>query len=98
MSADQLCCRVRGLYPWPGTYTLINGEVLKIWKAEKAAGQGKAPGTILVADAKNGLVIQAGDDALQVIELQAQGGKRMNAKDYLRGHPISAKCCDPVEE
>ncbi|MBE5783849.1 MAG: methionyl-tRNA formyltransferase [Clostridiales bacterium] len=98
MTADQICCRVRGLYPWPGTYTVIGGEVLKIWKAEKAAGQGKAPGTILSADAKNGLVIQAGDDALQVIELQAQGGKRMNAKDYLRGHPMSVKCCDLVEE
>lgn len=98
MSADQLNCRVRGLYPWPGTYTMIGGEMLKIWKAETTEGQNKAPGTILTANAREGLVIQAGDDALQVIELQAQGGKRMNAKDYLRGHPITAQCCDAGEE
>ena len=97
-SADILGCQVRGLYPWPGTYTVINGEIIKIWKAEKTEGQGKAPGDILAADAKTGLVIQAGQDALRVIELQAQGGKRMNAKDYLRGHPMTAACCDQMEE
>ena len=48
-----------------------------------------APGEILCADAKNGLVIAAGEGAVRVIELQAPGGKRMRAADYLRGHKLS---------
>lgn len=98
LSAGEIICKVRGLYPWPGTYTLVEGEVLKIWTAEETEGAGEAPGKILVADAKQGLVIQAGENAVRIIELQAQGGKRMNAKDYLRGHPISAESCHWTEE
>lgn len=98
MSAHEIVCRVRGLTPWPGTYTLIGGETMKIWKAEETMGAGREPGTILLADAKGGLIIQAGEDAVRVMELQAQNGKRMNAKDYLRGHPISAQTCDQTED
>lgn len=98
MTARQIVCRVRGLSPWPGTYTGVEGQTLKIWRAEEAQGAGKAPGTILCADAKAGLVIQAGEDAVRVLELQAQGGRRMNAKDYLRGHPIAAQACEQTEE
>lgn len=98
MPARQIVCHVRGLSPWPGTYTGVEGQTLKIWRAEEAQGADKAPGTILCADAKGGLVIQAGEDAVRVLELQAQGGKRMNAKDYLRGHPIAAPACEQTEE
>ena len=56
---------------------------------ETAENPGLEPGTIIAADAKQGLVISAGENAVRVIELQAPGGKRMNAKDYLRGHPVS---------
>ena len=61
---------------------------VKVWKAEEAENPGKLLGEILCADAKQGLVIAAGEGAVRVIELQAPGGKRMNAKDYLRGHPV----------
>lgn len=98
MPARQIVCHVRGLSPWPGTYTGVEGQTLKIWRAEEAQGADKAPGTILCADAKGGLVIQAGEDAVRVLELQAQGGKRMNAKDYLRGHLIAAPACEQTEE
>ncbi|MBR3017482.1 MAG: methionyl-tRNA formyltransferase [Clostridia bacterium] len=89
LSAHQIVCRVRGLTPWPGTsFTWGDNETVKVWKAEEAENPGKAPGEILCADAKNGLVIAAGENAVRVLELQAPGGKRMNAKDYLRGHPV----------
>lgn len=86
--AGELECRVRGLYPWPGTYTYLNGQPLKIWKASvrssKAAVQ---PGTVLSAD-KEGILIACGEDALLVTEVQAPGKKRMSADAYLKGHSI----------
>ena len=47
-----------------------------------------APGTILRAD-KHGIEIACGDGrSLRILELQGEGGKRMNAASYLNGHPI----------
>ena len=98
LSAHQIVCRVRGLTPWPGSTFTWGGEAVKVWKAEEAENPHKAPGEILCADAKNGLVIAAGEGAVRVIELQAPGGKRMNAKDYLRGHPVSYTEVELTEE
>lgn len=99
MSAHKIVCRVRGLTPWPGCYfTLENGEILKVWKAEEVKGEETAPGAVICADPKAGLVIAAGENHVRIAEVQAQGGKRMNAKDYLRGHPLTVKVCVKGEE
>lgn len=92
LPAEKIVNLVRGLTPWPGTcFIWGEGETVKVWKAETAENPGFTPGTIIAADAKQGLVIAAGENAVRVMELQAPGGKRMNAKDYLRGHPVSYK-------
>ena len=89
LTARQIVCRVRGLTPWPGTsFVWGENETVKVWKAEETENPGFKPGQIIAADAKNGLVIAAGENAVRVIELQAPGGKRMKAQDYLRGHPV----------
>lgn len=93
-TAHEIVCQARGLSPWPCAYTAIGGETLKLWRVEAAVGGEGAPGAILCADPREGLVIQAGEQAVRVLELQAQGGKRMPAKDYLRGHPLKASACD----
>ena len=51
-------------------------------------GEGN-PGTILELN-KNGLVIACGEGAVEIRSLQAEGGKRMAAPDYFRGHPLNA--------
>ena len=90
LPAEKIVNLVRGLTPWPGTcFTWGDGETVKVWKAETTENPGLEPGQIIAADAKQGLVIAAGDNAVRVMELQAPGGKRMNARDYLRGHPVS---------
>ncbi|MBQ9263763.1 MAG: methionyl-tRNA formyltransferase [Clostridia bacterium] len=90
-TAHEIVCRVRGLTPWPGTsFSWGDGEVIKVWKAEETEKPADAaPGQIIAADGKQGLIIAAGQGAVRITELQAQGGKRMNAKDYLRGHPAA---------
>ena len=99
LPAERIVNLVRGLTPWPGTsFSWGDQEIVKVWKAERAENPGWKPGKIIAADAKQGLIIAAGQDAVRVLELQAPGGKRMNAKDYLRGHPVSYTDCNWTEE
>ena len=89
-SAQQLHNQVRGLVPWPATTTdIIGAQPVKVFETE-LTGQTTtaAPATILSAG-KNGIDVACGDgQVLRIKQLQAQGGKRMAAADYLRGHPI----------
>ena len=88
--AQRLHDQVRGLVPWPATTTdIIGDQPVKVFQTE-LTGQstGSAPGTILAAG-KDGIDVACGDGlVLRIKQLQAQGGKRMAAADYLRGHPI----------
>ena len=45
---------------------------------------------MLTADPRSGLILACGEGAVRVMELQAPGGKKMKAEDYLRGHGIPA--------
>ncbi len=86
--AHTLADQVRGLLPWPCATTEAAGVRWKVYRAHVGEETGKAPGTILSAG-KAGIAIACGDGRSLVIdELQADGGKRMAAADYLRGHPI----------
>lgn len=82
---------VRGVNPWPGAYALLNGQPLKIWKTCLPQGitppSGAVPGT-LFGGVKQGLYVACEGGALEILELQATGGKRMAAKAYLMGRPI----------
>lgn len=88
-SASEIHNLVRGLDSWPGAYTFRNGEKYKIWRTKVEAGASASPaGEILQADSR-GLLVATGNGLLRVLELQAPGGKRMAAGDYLRGHGIA---------
>ena len=86
-STHEIDCLIRGLNPWPIALTMLSGERLKVFAAEKAAGRGE-PGTVLEADPKKGLTVACGEGALKLTEIQLVGGKRMKATDFLRGHAI----------
>ena len=81
--------RINGLNPWPCVSVLFEGEKLKLMRAALAEGHGK-PGEVIQSDPKAGLVIACGNGAVRILELQAPGGKKMKAEDYLRGHGIPA--------
>lgn len=89
-TARQLHDQVRGLIPWPATTTdIIGDQPVKVFEVEETGVKtAAAPGTI-VAAGKDGIDVACGDGMLlRIKQLQAQGGKRMAAADYLRGHPI----------
>ena len=88
--ARYIIDHVRGLVPWPVATATLGGTEFKIYRVEYTDQKTeKAPGT-LVALTKKGLLVAAkGGDVVLVRELQAQGGKRMSAPDYFRGHPIA---------
>ena len=86
--AQAIVNRIHGLNPWPGCSTAIQGGRMKLLRAKVAGGSG-APGEILSADVKDGLVIACGEGAVEIVQLQAPGGKPMGARDYLRGHALT---------
>ncbi len=88
-SAESIRGLINGLNPWPCVSVLTEGGRLKLLRAETAEGCGE-PGTVLKADPKAGLVIACGTGAVRVLEVQAPGGKKMRAEDYLRGHGMDA--------
>lgn len=79
---------IKGLNPQPVAYTMLNDEKLKIWFAETIDGDYNGePGTI-VDVRKRDFVVMTAEGAVAVKEVQAQGGKRMSADAYMRGHAI----------
>jgi len=85
-TACQVHNHVRGLHPWPVATMELQGKKFKVHATRVVEGSG-APGEILGLT-KTGLKIACGQGAVEVIQLQAEGGKRMAAPDYFRGHPL----------
>ena len=85
-TAQQVHDQVRGLHPWPVATAELAGTKFKIHATVPTQGSG-APGQIL-ALTKTGLVVACGEGAVEIRSLQAEGGKRMAAPDYFRGHPL----------
>jgi len=80
--------KVRGLSPYPGAFTTLNGKMLKIFKAEKEISSlNIEPGTIKT-DQKSFLKFACADGFLHVSDIQMEGKKRMPIADFLRGYKI----------
>lgn len=88
-SSHEIDCHVRGMTPWPSAFCEICGTKLKVFSTEPVADDATAEvGSVIFADTKSGLVIKCKDGAVRLIEIQADGGKRMKDTDYLRGHSV----------
>ena len=90
-TAKQVYDFVRGLSPYPGAWTMLVGNdkesVLKIYKTHKTGcATDQKPGTLRVEQKM--LQIAAGDEWLEIVELQMAGKKRMTARDFLNGTKI----------
>ncbi|WP_176079478.1 methionyl-tRNA formyltransferase [Paraburkholderia tropica] len=91
--ALALARQIRAFDPFPGGAATLDGAQLKLWAAEPAAGvtlpEGAAPGQILEVS-PTGVVVACGEGALRLTQLQKPGGKRLPAREFLAGMPLSA--------
>lgn len=85
-SAEEIVNMIRGYNPWPCAYFLLEGKRIKVYKAIATAQSGNI-GEVLCSD--NCLVIGCGEGSISILEAQAEGSKRMNIKDMLRGRPVA---------
>ena len=86
-SAAEIDRLIRGMTPWPSAYTGYKGKQLKIWKAvplETYDNKGRPGGEILEVS-KNSVIVAAGKGAVEILELQLEGKKRMTTHDFLLG-------------
>ncbi len=86
-TATNIVNKIRGLSSWPTCYTIYQGKMLKIYKAIEVLGDFKA-GEVADSDSKSGLIIGTSKNAIQVEELQLEGSKKMQTKEFLLGRNI----------
>lgn len=89
--AAELDNLVRGVNPWPGAFTYMHGQLVKIWKvtpcAKNSAGQA-VPGEVLSAKQEDGLIVQTGKGQLRIDQLQLTGRKSLTSREFLRGYQL----------
>jgi methionyl-tRNA formyltransferase len=88
LPAQRIHNLVRGTSPWPGAYTFLNGQRLRIHATRVVShdSQSKPPGEIVRADA-HGIEVACGGGVLAIDELQTDGKRRVNAQQFCAGHP-----------
>lgn len=86
LPAEEIERRVRGLSPWPGTYTVFRGKGLQVWKTSVASMPASTmhAGT-LFGESGRPLVICGDSSALELIEVQMEGRRRISGRDFLNG-------------
>lgn len=95
MNADEIESRIRGLHPWPNAFTKYNGKTLKIYRAKVVYLEQDYP-DIALCDMKTGslisdkrFIIKCGNNTgLEIIELQLEGKKRVNAQEFFNGYRL----------
>jgi len=92
-SAQEIHNLIRGVNPWPGAYTFLNEERLKLWQSSvsKLENTDFEPGTIVKANIKDGILVQTGDGILAIEKLQLPGSKKIEAEDFLNGYQLSSE-------
>ena len=86
-SAEEIRNLIRGFNPWPAAYFILDAKRIKVFAAKVGKKTSEKSGTVV--GNQDGLEIACADgNALLITELQAEGSKRMSAKDYLTGHSI----------
>ena len=97
-AAAQIDRQVRALQPWPGTFTFVRGQRLRIWAAEVRSSGGEdltagvsalGPGSVVGSGPRGLFVVCGGGEVLQIEEVQLAGRKRQAVDDFLRGNVLA---------
>jgi methionyl-tRNA formyltransferase len=86
-TVDEVHNLIRGLSPFPGAFTALNGKTVKIYRSEICAEPHNGLGNgAVTTDEKTWLRFSCANGAINVLELQLEGKKKMNVQDFLRGY------------
>lgn len=91
LSSLEIKNLIRGLNPILGAYCNLGQKKIKLWKAEivqDTIKENAKPGTVLLADAKQGLQIQTKDGVISILEIQGENARKMSINEFLRGNKI----------
>lgn len=91
--AEDVHNLIRGVNPWPGAYSYLEGKRVKIWQSclTELEDTEMKPGTIVKANHNDGILVQTADGILAIEKLQLPGAKRLTAEDFLNGHQLKEK-------
>ena len=87
--AAEVIRKIRGMQPWPGAFTYLDGRCMKITEAveDTAEAKGAKPGAVLN---EKTFVVNTGEGAVRISRVQLDGKKVMTTEEFLRGHKLSA--------
>jgi methionyl-tRNA formyltransferase len=85
--AGFIARQIRAFDPAPGASTTLNGKMLKVWRAHAVGGATAVPGQVI--EAGDVILVGTGNGAIAIEQIQAAGGKRLSARAFLTGHPLS---------
>jgi methionyl-tRNA formyltransferase len=102
LPAQDIANRVRGLSPWPGAYTFVNGERWILWRVGLSEeSRGVVAGTVTQVT-KDRVEVATGRGTIQIVEIQPSNSRRMTMIQYLAGHRlakgISLQGAPPVQD
>jgi len=87
--AASIVRNIQAFNPWPVAQTVYDGSVLRVWEARPGEASGnKEPGTVLMEDRLQGVLVQAGEGSVWLRKLQLPGGKPLTASDFLNGRSL----------
>lgn len=90
LPAEVLARKIRAFNPFPGASAQVGDVTVKLWQAQALNKTVAAlPGTVLVANAADGVQVACGSSVLQIIELQKPGGKRLPVAEFLKGFTLA---------
>ena len=93
-SATELDRVVRAFAPAPGAYSTLAGRLLKVYRAREVAERSAAlPGTVVRANASEGIVVATGAGSLGLLEVQLEGRRRLDAAAFLAGQQVAPGTC-----
>jgi methionyl-tRNA formyltransferase len=84
-NAEVIERKTRAFTPWPGTFTYLEGKLIKIIKAKIIETENKLPVGQIFSENKE-LLVKCGQNALLILELQLEGKKATNSQSFLVGH------------
>jgi methionyl-tRNA formyltransferase len=86
--AEKIYDHIRGMNPWPGAFTYLEGKILKVFQAKQILqGFPHEPGKV-VKTSDEGILVETGEGYILLTEIQLENHKRMSSALFLRGHPL----------